>query len=72
MQEPKSEHVLFSIPRLLDIADISRTRLYEEINAGRLRIVKVGRRTLITQAALKAWLEQLEADTPQPEPDKAV
>ena len=72
MQEPNSEHVLFSIPRLLDIADISRTRLYEEINAGRLRIVKVGRRTLVTRAALKAWLEQLEADAPQPEPDKAA
>ena len=72
MQEPNSEHVLFSIPRLLDIADISRTRLYEEINAGRLRVVKVGRRTLVTRAALKAWLEQLEADAPQLEPDKVA
>ena len=72
MQEPNPEHVLFSIPRLLDIADISRTRLYEEINAGRLRVVKVGRRTLVTRAALKAWLEQLEADAPQPKHDTAV
>ena len=68
MQEPSPEHVLFSIPRILDIADISRTRLYEEINTGRLRIVKVGRRTLVTRTALDAWLEQLEADTQQPEP----
>ena len=71
MQEPSPEHVLFSIPRILDIADISRTRLYEEINTGRLRIVKIGRRTLVTRTALDAWLKQLEADTQQLEPEAA-
>ena len=43
---------------------IGRTNTYQEIAAGRLRAVKVGRRTLITQDAAEAWLSSLaEANT---------
>ena len=38
---------------------IGRTVAYKEISAGRLRAVKVGRRTLITQEAAEAWLAML-------------
>ena len=38
---------------------IGRTHAYQEIAAGRLRAVKVGRRTLITHDAAEAWLAGL-------------
>jgi len=40
---------------------ISRSRLYEEIAAGRLRVLKSGRRTLVPTSAITAWLNCLEA-----------
>ena len=64
------EQILFSLAEVCGRTRLGRTTIYSEINLGRLKIVKVGRRTLVTQAALKAWLEQLEADAPQP--DKAA
>ena len=38
---------------------IGRTHAYQEIAAGRLRAVKVGRRTLISHDAAEAWLAAL-------------
>jgi excisionase family DNA binding protein len=38
---------------------ISRSTLYEEISAGRLKAVKCGSRTLIPTAEIKAWLDRL-------------
>jgi excisionase family DNA binding protein len=38
---------------------IGRTHAYQEITKGRLRAVKVGRRTLITHDAAEAWLAAL-------------
>lgn len=40
---------------------ISRSKLYEEVAAGRLRVLKSGRRTLVPTAAITAWLNGLEA-----------
>ncbi|MCF4124955.1 MULTISPECIES: helix-turn-helix domain-containing protein [Methylobacterium] len=40
-------------------AGIGRSLAYKEIEAGRLRIKKVGRRTLITMDAARAWLANL-------------
>ncbi len=39
---------------------ISRSTVYEEISAGRIPVLKVGRRTLITTAAAANWRQQLE------------
>ena len=38
---------------------IGRTHAYQEIAAGRLRAVKVGRRTLVTHDDAEAWLAAL-------------
>ena len=51
----------YSITEAMAVIGIGRTMLYEQIKAGNIRIVKVGRRTLITAAAISEWLESLEA-----------
>lgn len=49
----------FSIPEFCGRYGIGRTNAYQEIATGRLRAVKVGRRTLITQGDAEAWLASL-------------
>jgi excisionase family DNA binding protein len=39
---------------------LSRSRLYLEVGAGRLRIKKAGRRTLVTLAELTRFLDSLD------------
>jgi len=45
---------------------ISRSKLYLELAAGRLRAVKCGRRTLIPATEIKAWLDSLPAQSVRP------
>jgi hypothetical protein len=40
---------------------IGRTKAYEEINAGRLKARKAGRRTIITADDAEQWLSRLPA-----------
>lgn len=40
-------------------ASIGRTAIYFEIKKGRLKARKAGKRTLITDADLRAWLDSL-------------
>ena len=48
-----------SIPEFLAAVPIGRTKLYEELGAGRLRAVKVGKRTLIPIIEAERWLATL-------------
>ena len=47
---------------------ISRTAAYREIQVGRLKIKKCGRRTLVSREDAEEWLRSL----PAYQPDKAV
>jgi excisionase family DNA binding protein len=49
----------YRIEQVIAQAGIGRTKLYQEINAGRLKAVKAGRRTLIMADSLNAWLAAL-------------
>jgi Helix-turn-helix domain len=49
------------IPDFCERYDIGRTKAYEEINAGRLRARKAGRRTIITADDAEDWLGRLPA-----------
>lgn len=40
---------------------MSQSRFYEEINSGRLRAVKIGRRTFIRESDFLTWLNALPA-----------
>ena len=49
----------YSVPEFLAAVPIGRTKLYEELKAGRLRAVKVGKRTLIPITEAERWLATL-------------
>jgi excisionase family DNA binding protein len=56
----------FPITEFCRLYGIGRTTAYAEIAAGRLRAVKVGHRTLVTNDAAEAWLASLpELKNPQ-------
>jgi hypothetical protein len=48
-----------SLQIFCDRYDIGRTKAYEEINAGRLKARKSGRRTIITADDAEDWLSRL-------------
>jgi excisionase family DNA binding protein len=50
---------VFSIAEFCDATSLGRTRVYEEIKIGRLKAVRVGRRTLISNEEMHAWLLRL-------------
>ena len=49
----------FDIPSFCDWAAIGRSQVYEEAKIGRLRLTKIGRKTIITLDDARAWLEAL-------------
>lgn len=50
-----------TVTEAAELARISRSKLYLEMEAGRLRARKVGRRTIILDDDLREWLESLPA-----------
>lgn len=54
------ERAALSIPNFARDNGISRTTVYEEITAGRLRTMKVGTRRLITREAGREWRHLME------------
>jgi excisionase family DNA binding protein len=49
----------YEVSEVCEIARISRGALYNAINAGQLRAVKRGRKTLILRSDLEAWVASL-------------
>lgn len=49
----------YSIAEFCELVGLGRTGAFKEIRERRLRAVKVGRRTLIPVAEVKAWLDSL-------------
>jgi excisionase family DNA binding protein len=56
----RDDRLAVPIPEACRLTGVSRVRLYQFHNDGRLPFVKNGRRTLIRIAALEALLRQLE------------
>lgn len=56
----------YTVPQFLDGHNISRTHFYELIKHGKgPRLMKIGRRTLISAEAAAEWRKQMEAETEQ-------
>lgn len=49
----------YSVNETIALVGICRTKLYEEIGAGRLKIIKCGRRTLVPAASIQQWMNAL-------------
>lgn len=54
-----TSRMAYSIGEAAQIAGVGRSLLYTEIKAGRLPVKKAGRRSLVCDADLKAWLASL-------------
>lgn len=59
-----TERVAFSITEAAELLGVGRTTLYNEVAAGRLPTVTIGRRRLITRTAVDAYLAGLEGPAP--------
>lgn len=58
--QKKPEVLAYDPESAARILGIGKTKLYQEINAGRILAKKVGRRTLIPVRALHDWIDNLE------------
>ncbi|TQE92707.1 MAG: helix-turn-helix domain-containing protein [Spiribacter salinus] len=56
------EPLAYTINGACEALGIGRTRIYDEIKAGRLRAIKYGKRTLIRRQDAEAWLERLSRE----------
>jgi excisionase family DNA binding protein len=54
--------MMFRISTVVKLTGLSRSVIYEQIRAGRLRTVKQGSATLITAAALDDYVRLLEKE----------
>ena len=60
-QEPRfqSEPLAVGILEGAHIIGVKRSTMYREINAGRIKALKLGKRTVILMATLQAYLDSL-------------
>ena len=54
-----------SISDACRVLGIGRSLLYQEISAGRLPVLKAGRRTIIKKSALENWIAGLSSPRPK-------
>jgi len=57
---PHNGKLSYSIKEFAKLNGLARGTVYSEINAGRLKTIKVGRRRLIPVEAAKEWLSHAE------------
>jgi excisionase family DNA binding protein len=65
MHNPPTKKLAYSVKDALAVTSVSRSLLYEEMAAGRLKSFHIGRRRLISAEALADWLQQHQAAQPQ-------
>ena len=52
----------YSIEQTMEALNLSRATIYAEINEGRLRTYKVGRRRMVSHDALANWIKARESE----------
>jgi len=48
---------LIDLPELTKLTTLRKTKLYELINAGELRPIKLGRKTVFSEQEVSQWIE---------------
>lgn len=61
-QDDKRKKSLMKITTFLNEYEITRAKMYQEIKRGRLKIMKVGRSTLIDIDDAEAWRALIKAE----------
>jgi hypothetical protein len=56
------QHRLYPIPDVVSVLSMSRSVIYEQIRAGRLKTVKQGRRRYVTTAGITDYVALLERE----------
>jgi excisionase family DNA binding protein len=59
------EPISIDIPEACRLTSVGRSKLYQLMDAGEVRFVKVGKRRLVLVASLREWLAKLETGTAQ-------
>ncbi|MFY9586738.1 MAG: helix-turn-helix domain-containing protein [Actinomycetota bacterium] len=52
------EQLAWTVQETMERTRIGRNELYRAINAGELKVVKIGRRIVIPVESVKRWLEE--------------
>ncbi|NTU70253.1 MAG: helix-turn-helix domain-containing protein [Coriobacteriia bacterium] len=50
---------MYEVPQAMSRLSIGRTKLYELVSRGELKLVKIGAKSLITDESITAYVEQL-------------
>ena len=62
MKDTKTAPLIHSIPTTRHmLGDIGHTKAYDLIGAGKLKRVKIGTRSFITDTSIRAYLRELES-----------
>jgi predicted DNA-binding transcriptional regulator AlpA len=59
--ELNRQKLAYTIPELVSASGAGRSKIYQEIAAGRLKVRKLGKRTLALHDDATAWLQSLPA-----------
>ena len=64
MQSTNPTRLLHNIKETCEIlGDVGRTKVYELMHEGRLRKVKIGARSFVTDKSIRAYVHELESAT---------
>lgn len=58
-----TRRALYRIPEAMQLLSLSRSVIYEQIRAGRLRTVKQGRTRLVSESAIADYIALLERES---------
>lgn len=61
---PMQGKIAYTVDEAMCVMNIGRTKFYQEVQAGRLKIVKLGKKTLVPATEPANWLERLTALQP--------
>jgi len=56
---PEPAKLALSVADVCRACSIGRSTFYEEVKAGRIRVLKAGKRTLIATSEVQRWLDSL-------------
>lgn len=56
---PESKKLALSVTEFCHACSIGRSTFYGHVKAGRIRVLKAGKRTLIASSEVQRWLDSL-------------